>query len=83
MYKFIYWVFVIGVLWAPLFTIFYWQFGNHRELDAAVKNIKVTSFFGISFKLFLIGVFGIYERWVTSISFLVLFFIFQVTGVFK
>ena len=77
MYKLIYWFFVVVILWAPLFTVFYWQFGSHQELDVLVRKIEKNSFIEKLLRTFLIGIFGIQERWITSISFLVLFFIFK------
>ena len=82
MYKLIYYFFIVGILWAPLFTIFYLQFGSHQELDEVIRKIETKTFIKKIFSIFLIGVFGIRERWATSISFFIVFFIFKVIGIF-
>jgi hypothetical protein len=39
--EFLYWILIFGAAWAPLFTIFYWQYGaTHRELDDSIRNKK-------------------------------------------
>ena len=81
MREYIYWILIFGVLWAPLFTVFYWQYGTHRDLDKSIRNKKANTSFEKLYKLFLIVVFGIQERWLTSVLCLVFLFIFNIIGV--
>ena len=74
MRHYIQWLFIVGVLWAPLFTVFYWQLGTHKALDDSIRNRKANSFLEKFFKLFLISIFGIFERWLISIACLVFLF---------
>lgn len=83
MVEFLYWILIFGAAWAPLFTIFYWQHGVHRELDDSIRNKKERTRLDRIAKTFLILFFGISERWFVSVSCLVFVFCLKIIGVFK
>lgn len=84
MVKFLYWILIFGAAWAPLFTIFYWQYGaTHRELDDSIRNKKEGTRLERILKTFFILFFGISERWFVSVSCLVFVFCLKIIGIFK
>lgn len=77
----IYYILIFGILWAPLFTILYWQYGEHKELDGIIRNRDEKTKYQKLVKLILLLLFGISEKWLISVLCLVFLLIFKIIGV--